>query len=1144
MNVDEQIEKFKEFFESYYYSNLVENVRQGKNFLVFDFQKLVEFDHELADLLIENPEEILKAAELSIKSLELGKEITKFNARLKNLPEAQKIMIRTIRSKHITKLIFVQGVVRQKSDVRPQVTSAKFECPSCGNIINVLQLDDKFKEPTRCGCGRKGKFILLDKELIDAQGIIVEESPEDLEGGEQPKRINVFLKDDLVSPISEKLTNPGSKILVIGLVKEVPIITKSYQSTRFDLLIEAIYTEPIEEDFYALEISKEEAQEILELSKDKEISSKLINSVAPSIFGYERVKEALLLQMVGGIKKTRSDGVVSRGDMHILLIGDPGSGKSALLKRVSKIAPKARYVTGKGVSAAGLTASVVKDEFLKGWALEAGALVLANKGIVCIDELDKMSAEDRGAMHEALEQQSLHYNTIINLADGSEIKIGDFVEDLFIRYPERIIRGKDCFVLPVKDLDYGLFSTDWLKIFKTKIDRISKHKAPAYFIQIKVWNGRNIVVTPEHPVFCLEDGRIITKSADDLKGDEWLPIPLDIPLVGEEQKFDVAENEVFIERASRHITVPSHNSPDFFKITGYLLTEGSKELNRGKLIGVNFTNKDRRLLEDFKKSMKNVFGLLPYEQARIDHYDKRWMLRYISRELAEFMNKICPTVIKKANEKEVPQILMRGLRSDIALMLSCMFEGDGHVSKKPRTIRVGFASNSRRMCEQVQDLLLRFGVRSNLTEHKLSYKVLITGYYNIYNFRENIGFVTEEKNKIIEEYLNNKRPIRTIKDIIPNISEKVIELMEKYGVRDIGTYKFSSIKFDHVAKGCGFSKRMLQKILKLLEPKINKEDIEIFNFLKKLALGSIGWERIKEIKKIKNIDQKWAYDVTIEPNHTFISQNLVLHNTVTISKANIQATLMAETTVLAAANPKMGRFDSYELIAKQINLPPTLINRFDLIFPIKDLPRKDRDEQMASHILSLHKNPEARSPVIPTNKLKKYIAYARQKCVPKLTESALETIKNFYVEMRNSETTEGGTPVIPITARQLEALVRLSEAYAKLRLSETITKKDAQKAIDLLKFCLQQVGVDPETGKIDIDVLATGITSTQRNKVHVIKDIISDLENEVGKTIMIGDIIKRAEENNISATEVEELVENLKRNGDLFEPKRGFIQRL
>ncbi|HIH46725.1 TPA: minichromosome maintenance protein MCM, partial [Candidatus Woesearchaeota archaeon] len=408
MEVAEQIKKFEEFISMHYASKLLEQVHQGHNFLVVDFQNLIQFDPDLANLLLDQPEEVMKAAEIAVAEFDLPKPIKDFKIRFQNLPETQRIMVREIRSTHIGKLIFAMGIVRQKSDVRPQVTSGRFECPSCGNVISVLQLEQKFREPSRCGCGRKGKFRLLSKELVDAQRIVLEEAMDELEGGEQPKRMDIFLKQDLVSLMTDKKTNPGTKILVSGIVKEVPITLKEGgQSIRYDLLIEANNVEAVEEDFGSLQITEEEMEAIKKIAADKEPLKKLVRSLAPTINGHDQVKEAIVFMLVGGCMKISSDGSKRRGDIHVLLIGDPGAGKSQLLKRAQLVAPKSRYVTGKGVSGAGLTAAVVRDEFLKGWALEAGALVLANHGIVMIDELDKMSKEDRSAMHEALEQQTV-----------------------------------------------------------------------------------------------------------------------------------------------------------------------------------------------------------------------------------------------------------------------------------------------------------------------------------------------------------------------------------------------------------------------------------------------------------------------------------------------------------------------------------------------------------------------------------------------------------------------------------------------------------------------------------------------------------------------------------------------------------------
>lgn len=665
----EVIRRFQEFFEKNYESEITEKVRKGETFINLDFSFLSSFDPELSEELLDEPEEAIKAAEIALERYEVNKN---FRVRVKNVPDSMQIMIKDVRSEHINKFLFTKGLVRQKSDVRPQVTSARFECPACGNVITVLQLDQKFKEPNSCGCGRKGKFRLLSKELVDAQKIVLEEAPEDLEGGEQPKRIDLFLKSDLVSPLSDKKTNPGTKIKVTGILKEVPIPAKDGgKLTRFDLMIEVNHVEPIQEDFLELNVSKEEEDEIKKLAADPDIYNKLVRSLAPTIYGHDKIKEALILQSFGGVRKKKKKGSPTRGDMHILLIGDPGAGKSQLLKRVSEVAPKARYVSGKGASGAGLTATVVKDEFIRGYALEAGALVLANRGICCIDELDKMSKEDRSAMHEALEQQ-----------------------------------------------------------------------------------------------------------------------------------------------------------------------------------------------------------------------------------------------------------------------------------------------------------------------------------------------------------------------------------------------------------------------------------------------------------------------------------------TVTISKANIQATLRSETTVLAAANPKFGRFDPFEILAKQIDLPSTLINRFDLIFPIKDLPNEGNDEKLASFILNMHKDKSEIETEIDNDMLRKYFAYARQKIKPVLSEEAIEEIKAYYIQMRSSGSEEGGVKAIPITARQLEALVRLSEASAKVRLSAIVTREDAKRAVDLVHHCLSQIGMDPETGKFDIDRISSGVTANERGSIVLVKEMINELEIKLGKTIGIEDILVEASAKGVKEDKVVEIIEKLKRSGDIYEPKKGFISKI
>jgi replicative DNA helicase Mcm len=664
---EELIIEAKNFFD-FHKKELGSSLRKEKNVIYLNFMELSEFSNKLSEEILANPEEALQLIELAIEESPLVENV---RIRLYNLPKDRELKIRNIRSKHLNEMVVVEGIIRQASDVRPQVVNAKFECPSCGTIISVLQIEKKFREPTRCSCGRRGGFKLISKEMVDTQRLVIEESPESLSGGEQPKRIHVFVKEDLVEPRMEEKTTPGSRVKAIGILKEVPVpLSSGGLSTRFELAIEANNIIPLEETFEELDITEEDERQILELSQDQEVFEKLARSITPSVWGYEEIKKSLVLQLFAGVQKVHSDGQKSRGDIHILLVGDPGVAKSVTLNFMANISPKGRYVVGKSASGAGLTATVVRDEYLRGWSLEAGAMVLSNKGLVCIDELEKMDPQDRSAMHEAMEQQ-----------------------------------------------------------------------------------------------------------------------------------------------------------------------------------------------------------------------------------------------------------------------------------------------------------------------------------------------------------------------------------------------------------------------------------------------------------------------------------------TVTISKANVQATLRAETSVLAAANPKFGRFDPYQSIAQQIDIPPTLINRFDVIFTLRDIPDKEKDKKIATHVLSEHQK-EGENMIIPRDLFRKYVAYAKQRIKPVLSEEAVEEIKRFYVDLRNMPVaSESALRPIPISARQLQALIRMSEASAKLRLSEIVSIEDSRVAIEIMKYYLMQVGYDYESKTFDIDKITLGRTASQRGKVFLVRDIISELEGKVGKLIPVEEIENELE-GKLKPDEINDAITELVKHSIIFEPKKGYVQKV
>ncbi|PKM92164.1 MAG: AAA family ATPase, partial [Euryarchaeota archaeon HGW-Euryarchaeota-1] len=373
-----------------------------------DFNALDQKDPGLADKLLSDPETVLYFFNKAVSEMSpMSAKENRIYARFKNVPDSRLICIRDLRSKHLHRLVKVRGLIKSSTPVRPQTTEMIFECPNCGAKISVIQTGQKITIPTVCECGRRGQFKELEKRFIDVEHIILEESPDEIEGT-QAQKISVLLKDDLVASKLQKSIQPGSKIEITGALQEVPIIlTTGGRSVHFDFQIDVNYVLPIEYEFEDIVISPEDEKLIKETSADPELLKKFRESIAPSIYGYNTIKEALVLQLFGGVRTTLPDETIRRGDSHILLIGDPGVGKSMLLMHISTLAPKARYVSGKATTGAGLTATVIRDEVIGGYALEAGALALTNKGIVLIDEFDKMSEDDRSAMHEAMEQQTI-----------------------------------------------------------------------------------------------------------------------------------------------------------------------------------------------------------------------------------------------------------------------------------------------------------------------------------------------------------------------------------------------------------------------------------------------------------------------------------------------------------------------------------------------------------------------------------------------------------------------------------------------------------------------------------------------------------------------------------------------------------------
>ncbi|KAB1186941.1 MULTISPECIES: minichromosome maintenance protein MCM [Haloferax] len=408
----ELTERFIQFYRNYYreeIGKLAQQYPKEKRSLYIDYDDLYTFDAELADDYITKPGQYQEYAEEALRLFDLPADVKlgQAHVRMQNLPETVDIRNIRVNDDHIGTLIAVQGIVRKATDVRPKITEAAFECQRCGTMSYIPQGDGGFQEPHECqGCERQGPFhIDFDQSnFVDSQKLRVQESPEGLRGGETPQSIDINLFDDITGKVTA-----GDHVTAVGILHIEQQSSGNEKTPIFDYYMEGISLAIEDEEFEDMDITDEDVAEIIELSNSPNIYERMIDSVAPAIYGYDQEKLAMILQLFSGVTKHLPDGSRIRGDLHMLLIGDPGTGKSQMLQYIRNIAPRSVYTSGKGSSSAGLTAAAVRDDFGDGqqWTLEAGALVLADKGIAAVDELDKMRPEDRSAMHEGLEQQQI-----------------------------------------------------------------------------------------------------------------------------------------------------------------------------------------------------------------------------------------------------------------------------------------------------------------------------------------------------------------------------------------------------------------------------------------------------------------------------------------------------------------------------------------------------------------------------------------------------------------------------------------------------------------------------------------------------------------------------------------------------------------
>ena len=416
---EERIARWERHFTLHHLEDVEHAIHEWpeKQSIEVPFRTVESHDPSFAQELLHEPQAMLEASEMALHAMlkDRGQTSIRPRIRIQGLPKDRQRVIRNLRSDDIGPFISIDALVTKITSVRPRIHEATFRCTACDHRIQIPQRNEQeLIEPLECdppeegGCNRrKGQtrfeLVLGDSRMTNTQFIELQETPEQLRSGVQPERLMCLAEHDLCGKV-----NPGDRVIINGIIFVRPRRTGGKETPIFDIFLDVINIEPQNVPLEEVIITDADQARIREVALSADPLNLIRASIAPSVFGEEAIKRSLALQLFGGVRRINRDGTRQRGDIHILLMGDPGVAKSQILTFMADISPRGRFTSGMSASAAGLTAAAVQDAAADGrWTLEAGALVLADQGLAAIDEFDKMNDNDRSAMHEAMEQQRI-----------------------------------------------------------------------------------------------------------------------------------------------------------------------------------------------------------------------------------------------------------------------------------------------------------------------------------------------------------------------------------------------------------------------------------------------------------------------------------------------------------------------------------------------------------------------------------------------------------------------------------------------------------------------------------------------------------------------------------------------------------------
>ncbi len=751
------------------------------------------------------------------------------------------------------------------------------------------------------------------------------------------------------------------------------------------------------------------------------------------------------------------------------------------------------------------TAAAVKDEFGDGrWTLEAGALVLADKGLACVDGEQLVVLKDGIARLKDVRPG----NTVINYLDGwNEGKVRTTLD-----------KGeKDC-------------------------------------LKIKLFSGDELICTPDHKLLT-EDGWM---EASEIKEDSFLKIP-----TMEKIDFDMLFDDR-IEVGFLH---------------GFMLCDCYASINdHSRLSGFSASVKNNDRTEYIEKLLKDYCGA---KLGRYKRSPQHVSIRGKAVDFGDTLSCYCSTLEVKGIVKSVIEA-DRGGYFDLSYRIGflagiistdcCVSHHQGPNGIK-HTIEIVLSREKygKEWLERKQALVVSMLSSLGIMAVRRKNKLMITSCRSFNRVVDVIGPFVVGKNEPKLYHIEQRTKIQSDDDLLDR------EYHEWLASVKFNTSKTVSLGLHSRIWSAIKRNRVTETLMETLRPHWHEIASEGFREPNKKYL-------LNRVISVEDAGKRHVYDLVIEGEHNFLVNGGIVHNCIdeldkmteqdrssmheamesqriSVAKAGITATLQCRCSMLGAANPKYGRFDDNESLSDQINMPPALLSRFDLIFALTDKPKAETDTRIAEHIIMGHVRGEVRrhedlsvlddlgvdykkimedtdklKPVYDREFLRKYVAHSKR-YVPVMSKEARKIIQEKYLSIRKLGEVQGAS--VPITARQLEAFIRLSEASARIRLSNVVTKEDAERAVRIVEFYLNKMARD--SGSMDVDKVMTGFSKTDRNKISVVRTLIHS-NSEPGKGVSFKTLLEHAPEKNLTEQELRDALKKLRNAGDIYEPSHDFYK--